>query len=125
MLSSDITTTTTPARTLSLVSQRPTSSLRSDANALLEEPFNMVVSHETNVKTGKVSSLVSFDSSKPGSPDTDGNVAVDIIKVQLKLVYNPTVGRTGVEDSVLHLYDLLADFMAQTDVKNKLLNKES
>lgn len=120
MLSPDI-STTTPVATYSLTSQRANSSLRSNAVRPLGEPRVLTVSHETQ-SNGRVNSVVYFDDVK-NVIGTTGSTASSV-RLQLKLQYNPTEGRTDIAATLTELYSSLKQILDSGTNLAKVLNKE-
>jgi hypothetical protein len=110
----------------SLTSQRTNSSLRSDPSTGLDNPNLMTISHEV-AKNGKVSSVVILDS-EVVVPCTDTctiTPASDTIRLQLKVQYNPLIGRTDTATEIERLRVLLVTFASNATSFAKFLNKES
>lgn len=109
--------------TYSLVTQRALSSLRTDSSRSLENPATLNVSHEVQ-KDGKVSSVVYLDDIAT-LVATDTKPIVDDIRVQFKVQYNPSNGRTDTEAVLNNLLSQLTTFLGVADNWNRFLNKES
>lgn len=123
MFTPDITLDTD--KVYSLVSEKLNSSLRSDSARAVEFPRFMTISHETS-KTGKVSSVVIFDSEEVIPCNDSCAIApmTDQIRAQFKIQYNPKSGRTDIEAELNALWSQLFEFLSDTDNWNRLLNRE-
>lgn len=108
--------------TFSLISERPTSSLRADGTATLDNPSFSTISHET-AKSGKVSSVIYFDDEKVLTAP-DGAVESSLVRSQFKISYDPTQGRTDIEAVVAAQIALLVAFLGDAGNVTKFLNKE-
>jgi hypothetical protein len=108
--------------TFSLVTERPTSSLRADATAALDNPSLCNISHET-AKNGKVSSVIYFDDDKI-STDANGIVTSSLVRTQFKVAYNPNEGRTDIETVIARQIVLLQAFLNGAGNVDKFVNKE-
>lgn len=120
MLLPDI-STTTPIATFSLVSQRATSSLRSDAAQPVDEPRTLTVSHEVQTN-GKVSTAVFLDD--VGNVSSITNAMSSSVRVLLKFQYNPLEGRTDLDTVVPELITQLVEILESPNFVDKLMNKE-
>lgn len=120
-------TITLSATNYDLNLQNARSSVRSDATAPLGAPRTLTISHETNAKTGLVSSAVLLSDTKV-IPVGTTNVT-DVAKVYLKLQYNPANGRASLEADIKAMITELVDFVADATngvaFVDKLLNLES
>lgn len=124
MYSSTITLTAT---NYDLNLQNARSSVRSDATAPLASPRTLTISHETNTKSGLVSSAVLLSNAQV-VPVGTSNVT-DVAKVYLKLQYNPANGRASLEADIKAMITEMVDFLADpvngAVFVDKLLNLES
>ena len=120
MLNQDITLGTS---VYSLITQRATSSLRSDASRALDLPVSLTVAHET-ASSGRISSAAYLDSDEVVE-DANGVPSTDTVRVMLKLQYNPLSGRTTTETELLRLRDQVIAFISDATNWDKMLNKES
>lgn len=113
--------TTVPVATFSLVSQRATSSLRADPAMPLEEPRTLTISHETQ-KNGRVASVIYIDDLQTV---TSSSVlpTLSSVRLQLKLQYNPTEGRTDLDTVIPEIYAQLKEILTTANL-TKFLNKE-
>jgi len=122
MLPSDITLNT---NTYALQTQRANSSVRGDSARPLETPVTLEIAHET-AKNGRVSSVIILSShelvagaslSCPTAPISDA------LRVQFKMQYNPTIGRTGIDAEILRLKTDLISFITSADF-DRIVNRE-
>jgi len=119
MFNNDVTLDTT---TYSLVSERPTSSLRRDATQPLDNPVSVTISHETS-NNGKVSSVIYFDDDKIATT-AEGGVVSSLARAQFKLTYNPNEGRDDLTAVLQKGIDVIESFLADPNNISKFLNKE-
>ena len=113
--------------TYSRTSTRATSGTFHDATAALTAPQSIFVGHEV-AKTGRVSSVVQFDNSMvvdTSSTACCGDLESDLVRVQVKLMYNPIKGRTDIDTKILELRDDAVAFISDAGNWAKLLNKEA
>ena len=112
--------------TYNLISQRTTSSVRSDASTGLANPNTLTISHETN-KAGRVSSVIILDSEEVVACQDACSTAptLDNIRMMMKIQYNPLSGRIGIDTELERLRVLLSTFTADAASWAKFINKES
>jgi hypothetical protein len=120
MLPNDVTLN---SNTYALQTQRANSSIRGDGGRDLDKPVTLAIAHETT-NSGKVSSVVYFDSAEVMDTNTCPTPITDNIRVQLKIQYNPKSGRSGIETEIARLITDLNSFMASSDF-DRFLNQES
>jgi hypothetical protein len=118
MYNNDLTLDTT---VYSLIQERPTSSVRRDASKPLDNPVGFTISHETS-KNGKISSVFYFDDEK--IVDVAGVPVSSNARVQFKISYNPTEGRTDLTTALQKGIDVLESFLADPTNVTKFLNLE-
>lgn len=123
MLPSDIILDT---NTYALRTQRLNSSVRADVNRDLAKPVTLTISHET-AKSGRVSSVVIFDSAEVIDCDASCNLTptTDNIRMQVKLQYNPLSGRVATEAEIERLYEQVQLFLTDNALWVRFLNQES
>jgi len=114
------------AETFSLITVRPTSSVRSDASRELHSPSNLTISHEVS-KTGSVQSVVFNDRFYVEACDTTCGIAASQRKVraQIKLSYDPTGEYAMLETELKVALAGLLTFLGDDANVNKFLNKET
>lgn len=99
----------------------------SDASAPVSSPQSFFVGHET-AKNGRVSSVVQFDHAAivdTSSTACCGELESDLVRVQVKLMYNPIKGRTDIDTKIVELRDDAVAFISDAANWAKLLNKEA
>jgi hypothetical protein len=111
--------------TFSLVSVRPTSSVRSDATTDLNTPNTLTVSHET-AKDGGVQSVIYNDRSYIEACNTTCGTPASQrrVRAQFKLSYNPTGEYEFLEQDIRTALTQLITFLGVTANVTKFLNKE-
>lgn len=118
MYNNDLTLDTT---IFSLVSEKPTSSIRRVATQPLDNPVGVTISHEV-AKNGKVSSVIYIDDEK--TITTSDNVVSSMARVQLKITYNPDEGRSDLTTVIEKGVAVMQSFLSGTGNVTKLLNQE-
>lgn len=121
MYASDITLGTS---TFALTTQRPLSSVRSNASAPVSEPKTLTISHE-NANSGRRSSVVILDDVKIVSTAGALVPVKDTVKLLVKVQYNPFGGRTTTTADINSLITQLIAFLNTPANVTKLLNQES
>lgn len=106
-----------------LQTQRTNGSVRSVAARALE-PLTLTISHEV-AKNGRVSSVVYFDDSRNVPVGAGCTIPKqETIRLQLKLMHNPTAGRSDSAATIEALRLSLIEFATSANFA-KLLNRES
>lgn len=118
MFDNNITLDTT---VFSLVKELPTSSLRRDATQPLDNPVGVTVSHEVS-KAGRVSSVIYFDDEK--IVDVGGVPVPSLVRVQMKVTYNPLEGRTDIDSVLQKGIDVIESFTGDATNVTKFTNLE-
>lgn len=111
-------------QTYSLVTQRATSSLRSDPLRDVTTPRFLTISHEKQAN-GKINSVVYIDSNAAIPSGVTGYEVYDTIRLQLKLSRNPLSGRSDTLTEPAVLRAALVDFVNDAALWTKFLNQES
>jgi hypothetical protein len=114
----------TADQTFSLVTQRASSSLRSDPLRDVTTPRFLTIAHEKQTN-GKVNSVVYIDSNFAVPSGTVGYEVYDTIRLQLKLSRNPLSGRSDLATEPAVLRAMLVDFINDAALWAKFLNQES
>lgn len=121
MLPQDITKNT---RTYTLVTSRANSSVRSDNARPLETPRTLENQSET-LKSGKVNLLTRLNSDEVLIGTCPSENVTDRISAQLKLSFNPTSGRTGIEAELGILIEDLVAIASDPVLLAQIINKET
>lgn len=112
--------------TYSLITQRPSSSVRSDAAQDLTNPHLLTLSHESN-RNGQVSSVAIFDIGAALPCDNTCGTAGSIsnARAMFKIQYNPTEGNADLDIQLTSAIQSLLAWMGDSTNMDKFRNKES